>query len=359
MAIAFDYNRTEPCVIRETARWAVVYKPPHLPTAPLRADERQTLVYWFLHRAEAASEANVPCGDTERGAQKPSDEYGQRIRGLQADHQLNIRTAVERIREAQVRGKKAIEAGLLHRLDTDTRGLVLFAKDQATYDFLAARQEAGQIVKTYCAFVEPYLAVNNRCYTSDNICRFNIIGRSAAKAPTGVDRIAAQAPYSLISQFRNFGPGAKRVAPVFPDSRHYKKDGRLYTTVIEAVDILPSSPVSIDENDRIPQTVCGYSPFKNDCEHSPFLPDSVPPLVRIRCRLSRGYRHQVRAHLASIGLPIVGDPLYAPQGTKAAYGAEAIRRSLQLYAIRLEFPNPENPQRNICVALPPPDRMNP
>ena len=359
MAIAFDYNRTEPCVIRETAHWAVVYKPPNLPTAPLRADERNTLVYWFLHSAQVASEANVPCGDTGRSAQEPSDEYGQRIRGLQADHQPNIRTAVERIREAQVRGKKAIEAGLLHRLDTDTRGLVLFAKDQATYDFLAARQEAGQIVKTYCAFVEPYPVVNNRCYTSDNICRFNIIGRSAAKAPTGVDRIAAQAPYSLISQFRNFGPGAKRVAPVFPDSRHYKKDGRLYTTVIEAADILPYSPVSIDGNDRIPQTVCGYSPFKNDYERSPFLPDSVPSLIRIRCRLSRGYRHQVRVHLASVGLPIAGDPLYAPQRTETAHGAENTGVSLQLYAIRLEFPDPENPRQSICVSLPPPDRMNP
>ena len=320
----FDYNRAEPCIVRETARWAVVYKPPHLPTAPLRADERQTLVYWFLHRAEAG--ATGYADDT----QDPSAEYGQCIQEALSGNKPKMPAAGQRIRGAQVRGKKAIEAGLLHRLDTDTRGLVLFAKDQSVYDFLAARQEAGQIIKTYCAFVEP--------------CR----------PDAAVHRIAA-----VESQFRNFGPGAKRVAPVFSCSRHYKKGGRLYTTVIEAADILPYSPVSIDGNNRIPQTVCGYSPFKNDYERSPFLPDSVPSLIRIRCRLSRGYRHQVRAHLASIGLPIVGDPLYAPQGTKAAYGAEAIRRSLQLYAIRLEFPNLENPQRNICVALPPPDRMNP
>ena len=287
----FDYNRAEPCIVRETAHWAVVYKPPHLPTAPLRADERNTLVYWFLHSPEV---------------QKQSAEYGLRSR------------------EVQVRGKKAIEAGLLHRLDTDTRGLVLFARDQAVYDFLAARQEAGQMIKTYCAFVEP-----NRVPEIDNGYGFGatelstLKERSTAREQVVVQEgIAAQLPLTLESQFRNFGPGAKRVAPVFPGSRHYKKDGRLYTTVIEAADILPS-----------------------------------PPLIRVRCRLSRGYRHQVRAHLAAAGLPIVGDPLYAPQGAEAQ--PESAQVSLQLYAVSLAFPDPENPRQSIRVALPPPDKMTP
>ena len=282
---AFDYNRTEPCIVRETAHWAVVYKPPHLPTAPLRADERNTLVYWFLHSPEV---------------QKQSAEYGLRSR------------------EAQVRGKKEIEAGLLHRLDTDTRGLVLFAKNQAVYDFLAARQEAGQMIKTYCAFVEP-----NRVPEIDNGYGFGATELSMLKELSVAQRgIAAQLPLTLESQFRNFGPGAKRVAPVFPGSRHYKKDGRLYTTVIEAADILPS-----------------------------------PPLIRVRCRLSRGYRHQVRAHLAAAGLPTVGDPLYAPQGAEAQ--PESAQVSLQLYAVSLAFPDPENPRQSIRVALPPPDKMTP
>lgn len=294
---AFDYNRAEPCIVRETDHWAVVYKPPHLPTAPLRADERNTLVYWFLHSPEV---------------QKQSAEYGLRSR------------------EAQVRGKKAIEAGLLHRLDTDTRGLVLFAKDQAVYDFLAARQEAGQMIKTYCAFVEP-----NRVPEIDNGYGFGATELSMLKefaaAQRGIaaqeqvvvqERIAAQLPLTLESQFRNFGPGAKRVAPVVSGSRHYKKDGRLYTTVIEAADILPS-----------------------------------PPLIRVRCRLSRGYRHQVRAHLAAVGLPIVGDPLYAPQGAEAQ--PESAQVSLQLYAVSLAFPDLENPRQSIRVALPLPDKMNP
>ena len=329
---AFDYNRAEPCIVRETDHWAVVYKPPHLPTAPLRADERNTLVYWFLHSPEA--EGDVLFDDMQTDAlldatqidpQEPPAEYGLRSR------------------EAQVRGKKAIEAGLLHRLDTDTRGLVLFAKDQAVYDFLAARQEAGQIIKTYCAFVEPTLSrameYNGYSFNATELATLKELS-AAQRGIAAKERIAVQLPLTLESQFRNFGPGAKRVAPVFSSSRHYKKEGRLYTTVIEAADILP---FSIDGNDAVPQTAYEFRPS--------------PPLIRVRCRLSRGYRHQVRAHLAALGLPIAGDPLYAPQGAEAQ--PESAQVGLQLYAVSLEFPDPENPRQNICVALPPPDKMNP
>ena len=204
------------------------------------------------------------------------------------------------------------------------------------------------MIKTYCAFVEP-----TRAPEIDDGYGFNATELSTLKELSAVqrgiaaqeqvvvqERIAAQLPLTLESQFRNFGPGAKRVAPVVSGSRHYKKDGRLYTTVIETIDILPSP---IDGNDTVPETVCESL--------------SPPPLIRLCCRLSRGYRHQVRAHLAAAGLPIVGDPLYAPQGAEAP--PEAAQVSLQLYAVSLAFPDPENPQQNIRVALPLPDRMNP
>ena len=101
LAANADYNRTEPCVIRETARWAVVYKPPYLPTAPLRTDERQTLVYWFLHRAEAG--ATDQADDT----QGPSAEYGQCIQEMQTGNKPKIPASGQHSREGQVCGKKA------------------------------------------------------------------------------------------------------------------------------------------------------------------------------------------------------------------------------------------------------------
>ncbi len=105
------FTRQEPCIVEETKNWAVVYKPPHLPTAPLRENEEHTLVHWFLSGQDAEARA--------------------------------------------VHGKKAIEAGLLHRLDTETRGLVLFAKTQACYDFLQEAQNKETITKEYYAFTVP------------------------------------------------------------------------------------------------------------------------------------------------------------------------------------------------------------
>ena len=239
----FDYTQTAPCSIYETEHWAVVYKPPRIPTAPLRAHEDGTLVQWFL-----------------------------RIQPEPA---------------ACVYGKKAIEAGLLHRLDTDTRGLVLFAKNQHSYDFFQTAQNSDTITKTYYAFVRP-----------------------PPKQPHHSARYTV--PNVITSQYRNYGPKAKKTAPVFPSSRHYTKEGRLYTTVIE---------------------------------------EYQPAISTIRCRLTRGYRHQVRTHLAAIGLPIAGDPLYGIDDADS-------RIPLQLYAIALTFPLPENRCAYISVALPPPDKMN-
>jgi 23S rRNA pseudouridine1911/1915/1917 synthase len=61
-------------------------------------------------------------------------------------------------------------------------------------------------------------------------------------------------------------------------------------------------------------------------------------LSLLRCRLISGRTHQIRVHLAALGLPIVGDPLYGehaarhprPAGTggRAAGGAGGGRRRL-------------------------------
>ena len=44
----------------------------------------------------------------------------------------------------EVKGRKAIEYGLLHRLDTVTEGLLLIATTQECYDFLMEEQQAGR-----------------------------------------------------------------------------------------------------------------------------------------------------------------------------------------------------------------------
>ncbi len=79
-------------------------------------------------------------------------------------------------------------------------------------------------------------------------------------------------------------------------------------------------------------------------------------LSLVRCRLSTGRRHQIRAHLAARGWPIVGDPVYltpAPDGTPRwsrigdAALAEIVRTFPRqaLHARRIAFTHPATGER--------------
>jgi 23S rRNA pseudouridine1911/1915/1917 synthase len=69
-----------------------------------------------------------------------------------------------------------------------------------------------------------------------------------------------------------------------------------------------------------------------------------PQSALVRVRLQRGRAHQVRAHLAAAGYPIVGDLLYG--------GGEADR--LRLHAAAIRFRHPESGEL-ILIESPPPD----
>ncbi len=247
-------------VIFENDAYAVLYKPRGMPTAPLTEDEEGTLVSWFLKRCPEA---------------------------------------------ASVKGKKDIEAGLVHRLDTATSGLVLIAKNQESYDALNLMQSNNLIKKTYAAFTD----VDNEADLNTNFSRLSL-------------------PYRISSQFRSFGPKGKKVLPVFYGMRDFSSTAKIYTTNI------------IDINDA---------------------DDSAP---RVTCTLTQGFRHQVRAHLASIGLPIYGDPLYNEKFKD--FPQEKIEDHsypLQLYAVGLSFPEPkknfklEDLKDYVSFLLQPPDKM--
>jgi 23S rRNA pseudouridine1911/1915/1917 synthase len=65
-------------------------------------------------------------------------------------------------------------------------------------------------------------------------------------------------------------------------------------------------------------------------------------LTLLRIRLETGRTHQIRVHLASIGLPVAGDPVYG--GGRRAAAALGLRRQA-LHAARLGFDHPTSGQR--------------
>jgi 23S rRNA pseudouridine1911/1915/1917 synthase len=88
------------------------------------------------------------------------------------------------------------------------------------------------------------------------------------------------------SPFRAWGPGRKAVRPAFPGANRklaLDKGGAYKTGVLEwREEAAPSAPAE--------------------------------GLWRCRVRIARGFRHQIRCHLAWAGFPILNDPLYGGAG---------------------------------------------
>ncbi len=172
-----------------------------------------------------------------------------------------------------VQGKKACEYGLLHRIDTETDGLILIAASQDFYDYMTALQSSNGFVKCYTAICDIF---------PDN----TKIAHGFPPCPKEISGLAAAPGTELQSYFRHYGDGHKCVRPVTENSGKaaLKKLGKekLYTTKIVSVEKLTSDT------------------------------------CKVVCSITQGFRHQVRCHLAWAGLPVCGDSLYNFSGKKNA-----------------------------------------
>jgi 23S rRNA pseudouridine1911/1915/1917 synthase len=175
-----------------------------------------------------------------------------------------------------VRGRNPPEGGILHRLDYGTQGLVLFAKTQAAMDALAAQQEAGGFVKEYGAL---------SAGKSAGLPGFPVY---VPPGKTGV----------IESAFRPYGPGRKAVRPVLPGGK-----GR---------------PFALDRGALYRTEVAERT--------------AAAGRLYFRLRITRGFRHQIRCHLAWIGCPVINDLLYG--------GGEDSRDGLALRAQGIFFSDP-------------------
>lgn len=156
------------------------------------------------------------------------------------------------------------EAGLVHRLDTGTSGVLLAARTREAYASLRARWSTGEVVKTYFAIVEGV-----------------VVGSGVIDTPIA----------------------------------HHAKSARRM--------VLASSPAA-----RHAQ------PARTDYE--PLRTGNGRTLLRVQIR--EGRRHQIRVHLASIGHPVAGDPIYGRERAPRV-AADASPR-LALHAHRLALAHP-------------------
>lgn len=146
--------------------------------------------------------------------------------------------------------------GIVHRLDRDTSGLIIVARNDRAQAALMAQLKARRVKKTYLTLVE---------------------GSPAAE----VGRIEA---------------------PIGRDPRHYSK-----------MAVLPNGRPS----------VTGYR-----------VRERLPGWTLLEIDLLTGRTHQIRVHLASIGHPVAGDPVYATGAARR--GPDGLSR-LFLHSWRIEF----------------------
>jgi len=238
-----------PVICHETEDFAVVFKPPRMHTAPMGQDaplkrdsnENETLLDWYAKVFPPITELS---------------------------------------------GRKDGEGGLLHRLDFETQGLVLFAKNQQSLENLLNQQKQGKLIKEYSAICQKY---------EQRPDGFEIFPGPQIDIP----------PLVIESYFRPYGPGRKQVRPVTKEkikSKEITKDGgSFYKTEV----------IGIERTQA----------------------DNQEELYHFTVRLKRGFRHQIRCHLAWVGFPVLNDPLY---------GKGEVNGFLALKATGLFFDDPKS-----------------
>ncbi len=182
---------------------------------------------------------------------KPSGLPSARLPKSPPDEVTAVDWALERFPEIHGVGFSEHEAGLVHRLDTGTSGLLVFAKTQKSFEHLRGIWERREVRKIYRAICVPN-----------------------AEATPIPDRITLPLAHHVKS--------AKKMICILPGKEHYKYRGKL----------LPAETIIL---------------------HKEKLKNHPQDVLDITLEIKTGVMHQIRCHLAELDHPILGDSIYGGQ----------------------------------------------
>lgn len=200
------------------------------------------------------------------------------------------------LRQVQGRQNCTREHGLLHRLDTVTSGIILIAATQEAFESLLQSQKNGLFTKYYRAI----------CKNIEN--NGELLG-SFPQNQGMHQQLLENHKIKITSRFRPFGTKNAQVRPVTDScgkAALHKCAKKEYTTEIFLEKI-------------------------TDCQQN-------ENLYEADCRITEGFRHQIRVHLAWAGFPIAADPLYDSSCKNQA------KNKFIFEAYKITFPHPKNNQ---------------
>jgi 23S rRNA pseudouridine1911/1915/1917 synthase len=154
----------------------------------------------------------------------------------------------------------AARPGIVHRLDRDTSGVMLVARNQAYFNYLKSLFQSRQVDKTYLAVV------------------FGAPRKKSGKITGSIGIKSGTTKRSIYSE-----KDAKPAETEYRVLKIFEREGERYS------------------------------------------------LLEVKPKTGR--THQIRVHLASLGNPVVGDPLYGPK----TLNLKAKSSRLMLHALSLEF----------------------
>ena len=265
-------------IVYEDAHLLVVNKPPGLVTHPAPGHWNGTLVNALLWHLQSAEGSRLRAQGATRSLQPSA---------------FNLEQQLPR-------------AGIVHRLDKDTSGLLLVAKTEAAHAMLSKQLKARTMRRRYVAVVE---------------------GRLALDAGTIAAPLGRHLAHRKVMTVRHLG-GRSAVT-------HYR--------VIKRCDALGSRLKALGRSPSLQPTASSLQP-------SPF------PYTLLDVALDTGRTHQIRVHMAHVGHPVVGDLTYGRR-TASFWQSMGVDRQL-LHAYHLMFQHPVT-RRAVTASAPVPDDMTP
>lgn len=199
--------------------------------------------------------------------------------------------------------------GLVHRIDRPCSGIIVFSKTSESTAILSEQFQKRTTDKYYLCVVNGYV-------NDSRICHDKILKTSADKTrifpdnSTRNDVVDAKLRFKPLKVIEKPKPTPTTLTPLVSD--------QLDTPSSDA--LAPATTFTTD----------------SDPVNGPQSPDSDPPAAfqsLLQIELETGRKHQIRAQLAHIGFPVVGDAKYgAPQAFR--------NRDICLHAFSLTFNHP-------------------